>query len=186
MPYATGVVDAFFMNAIEFVARKSDRLYASMQDGATVHGIEAVTVEVEGTSVSSPMVNVSYAVSIDPEDVRNTNLEALHTAVQTAAASKLDQVRDSYASYLDEAVAAVGHTEQISKETFGWDTVFELLEKVEWAEGADGRVHPPQALFGAAVPELPEMTPDEERRMQQIDEMKQEEHVARRRSRRLR
>lgn len=179
-------VDTFFGNAIEFIARKSDRVYASMHDGASVDGIDAVTVEVAGTSVASPMVNVSYAVPIDPEDVRNTNLEALHAAVQTAAESKLDQVLEAYTNYLDEALAAVGHNVRISKDTFGWGAMFELLEKVEWAEGADGRVHAPQGLFGDAVPELPKMTPDEERRIKAIDDRKQQEHVARRRSRRLR
>lgn len=178
--------DSFFSNAIEYVARLSDPVYAAMSTGDAREDIDGVTVEVNGTSVVSPMVHITYEIPIDPEDVRNTNLEALHAAVHEAALSKLAQVKDTYGAYLDAALDAVGHNLKIPKDSFGWDTVFDMLERVEWAEGADGRLHPPQQLTGAAIPNLPPMTLEQELRMQQIDAQKQEEYVARRRSRRLR
>jgi hypothetical protein len=178
-------VDSFFWNAIEHVARISEPLYAAMSSG-DLQDVDGVTVEVNGTSVVSPMVHVTYEIPIDPEDVRNTNLGALHAAIHMAASSKLNQVKDAYGTYMDSALDAVGHNLKIPQDSFGWDTVLGILAIVEWAEGADGKLHPPRQLTGAAVPDLPPLTPEQELRMQQIDAQKQEEHVARRRSRRLR
>lgn len=178
--------DVFFWNAIEFVARASDRLYAVMSKHTIRGDMDGVTVEIEGKTVESPMVPIAYEIPISYDDVRNTNLVALNTAIHTAAMSKLEQVATAYNDYIDAATDAVGHNVQLTKDNYNWNTVLDLLEKVEWAEGTDGQVHAPQQLTGANVPPLPEMTAEQELRLQKIALEKQEEHVARRRSRRLR
>lgn len=178
--------DAFFWHAIEFVARASDPLYAVMSKHTLRGDMDGVIVEIEGKTVESPMVPIAYEIPISYDDVRNTNLVALNTAIHAAALSMLEQVAAAYNDYMDVATDAVGHNVQLTKDNYNWDTVLDLLEKVEWAEGTDGQVHAPQQLAGANVPRLPEMTAEQARRLQKIGLEKQEEYVARRRSRRLR
>ncbi len=183
--YSTATLNLFH-NAIEHLARAMDPVYGAMESGLGTDGIEAVAVDVEGVSVESPMVNVSYAIDIDPEDVRHVRLGEFHVAALEAATSRLEQVAQSYQDYLDAATAAVGNHRTIPKGAFNWDTVLDLLEQVEWTEGADGMVHPPRAVVGSALPELGEKTPQQVFREALINHSKQEEHVARRRRRRLR
>lgn len=185
-PDYDAAVERFFWDAVEHTANQVDPVYAYMSKHSIDPNVGGVRVEIAGKVVESPMVSVQYEFTIEHADIRETNLEALRTVIHSTAISKLEQVAEAYSEYMDVAADAVGNNVKLSKDTFTWDTVLDLLEKVEWSEGTDGRVHPPRQISGANVPPLPDRTPEQQRRLEQIDVKKQEEHVARRRSRRLR
>lgn len=185
-PEYDAAVERFFWDAVELTASHVDPVYAYMSNHSINPNVEGVSVEIAGKTVKSPMVPVQYEFVLEYADIRDTNLEALKTVIHSAAMSKLEQVSAAYNEYMDDATDAVGNNVQLNKDTFTWDTVLDLLEKVEWSEGTDGRVHAPRQYSGAKVPKLPDMTPEQQLRMEQIDAKKQEDYVARRRSRRLR
>lgn len=172
--------------AIDRLARRLSPVYAAMETFVPSKGVEAVVVEVEGVSVASPIVNIHYEHLVDPEDVRTTNLAALEELLIKAAEQKIEQSAQAYNDYLDEATKAVGNNASLSARDFNWDTMLDLMAEAEWREGPDGQVHPPRMTAGDAVPALPEMTEKQQARADALIKEKRDEHLARRRSRRLR
>jgi hypothetical protein len=172
--------------AVDRLARRLSPVYAAMETFVPSKGVEAVVVDVDGVSVASPIVNIRYEHRVDPEDVQTTNLVALEEILVKAAEQRIEQSAQAYNDYLDEATKAVGNNASLHAQDFNWDTMLDLMAKAEWREGPDGQVHPPKMTAGDAVPALPEMTEEQRARADALMKEKRDEHMARRRSRRLR
>jgi hypothetical protein len=169
--------------AVGLVASRKSPVHGAVEMFIPPDGIEEVTVDVAGQSVKSPIVQFRAEVEIDPEAVRRTDLDEMLRAIESAADQRLEQTRLALDAYMDEATAAVGNHASVKKEDVTWDWVLDQFERVEWAEGPDGLVYPP---LPHGLDSLPQLTSAQQERLQALVQSKQDEHVARRRSRRLR
>jgi hypothetical protein len=97
----------------------------------------------------------------------------------------------AFYQYVGAATEAVGNSMQAKRGQLDWDTILDAWETVEWSEDDTGIVRPPtRVVAGSATgfdpSNLPEPTAEQRKRFFNMLVRKQEEHVSRRRSRRLR
>jgi len=176
-------LEQFTSWAIGLVAARKSPVYGAVEMFIPPDGVDGVSVDIAGQSVKSPMIRLKTEVPIDPEAVRRTDLNEMVRLIEMAADDRIEQTREALDAYMNEATAAVGNNVTVKRWDITWDWILDQYEKIEWAEGSDGLVHPP-SLHG--IDSLPELTSTQQERLQAIVQRKQDEHVARRRSRRLR
>lgn len=183
LPEVGGAVDQFVTWAVDRRARSKSRIYAAVETFVPPEGIEGVIVEVAGESIPSPVMHLTYSMTYDPEDVRNTNLEAFRVLVEEAAEQRVRSLESAYEDHIEQSAAVVGNSVSVSRDELTWDWLLDMFEKVEWQEGADRQLSPPRPTASMG---LPRPTEAQNERYQQIWKAKQDEHMARRRGRRVR
>jgi hypothetical protein len=169
--------------AIGQVAARKSPVYGAVEMFIPPDGVDEVSLDIAGQSVKSPMIHLKTEVPIDPEAVRRTDLNEIVRLIEAAANDRIEQTREAIDAYMNEATAAVGNHVTVKQWDITWDWILDQYEKVEWVEGSDGLVYPP-SLHG--IESLPELKSTQQDRLQAMVQRKQDEHVARRRSRRLR
>jgi hypothetical protein len=183
-------VAEFVRVAVDGLMSDADPIYASLRRRPLPEGVDRVRVEVGDVSTTSPEVHMSERLEIQRSDVVAGNLEEFHHALAQIAESHLVQFMRPFFEHVGDAAAAVRNSMTLQGATLGWDDVLDAWERVEWAVDATGHVHPPQIVAGSAVlarlRELPALTVEQQQRAAAIATRKQEEHVSRRRGRRLR
>lgn len=164
--------------------------YASMRRARVPEGVSLISVQASGATISSPEVQLSEEVQLDRDDVMEGTLERFHEVIAIIAQAHLEQFMRPFYEYVGQAAEAVGNSTQFDAATFSWDSLLDAAEQVEWAVDDLGRVLPPTVRAGADMQKkldaLPEMTEQQRQRMVEMVLAKQEAHVSRRRSRRLR
>jgi hypothetical protein len=92
--------------------------------------------------------------------------------------------------HVGTAVSAVGNSVDLSGKKLTWDRILDIFEQIEWMPNDQGMVQKPTMQMGTDARKifdaLPEPTAEQQERMRRIAEAKQEAHVSRRHSRRLR
>ena len=179
----------FLRHVVEAQMSASDRIYASIGRVPFPEGVASVRVEVGDARTTSPEVHMSELVSVERSDVLEGNLEEVHNAVAPIAEAYLEQFMIPFFEHAGEAAEAVGNSMALDSPRLGWDEVLDAWEKVELAVDAAGRVQPPQMVAGPEVADQfrdQVMTEAQQRRATELALRKQEDHVSRRRSRRLR
>ncbi len=170
--------------------RAADPIYAGLRRRMLPEGVSEVRVDVGDASVASPEVLLSREVEVAHSDVLAGNLEQFHDVVQQVAETHLEQFMRPFFEHVGEAAAAVGNTMDLDGASLTWDALLDAAEVPEWAVDAAGQVHAPTMVAGDAVlarlRALPPMTPEQQERAALQVMRKQEEHVSRRRGRRLR
>lgn len=133
---------------------------------------------------------MTESVEIRRDDVITGELEMMHDAIARIAESHLAQFMAPFFEHVADAAGAVGNSMDLSGGAFGWDALLDAFEKVQWMPDTTGRIKPPQVHAGKLVLQriqnLPDFTPEQKQRWADMQRRKQEEHVSRRRSRRLR
>lgn len=187
--YDEAVVE-FVRLAIDGLMSDADPIYASLRRVPLPEGVVTVHVEVGDASTTSPQVQMKEQVQIQRADVVQGNLEQFHDALGQIAESHLTQFMRPFFEHVGDAAEAVGNSITLRGATLGWDDLLDASEKTEWAVDATGNVRPPQIVAGSAVVarlrELPALTAEQQQRVAAMMTRKQEEHVSRRRGRRLR
>lgn len=180
----------FVAEAIHAAMSEMDSIYASLRRSVLPEGVRRIRVQVEGAETSSPEVLLSELVELDRADTVAGNLERFHEAIVVIATAHLAQFMRPFFEYVGDAAESVGNSMDFSGREFGWDQLLDAYEKTEWAADHSGLVRPPQITAGSAVAEklrnIALRTPEQDERLRQMWVRKQEEHDARRRSRRLR
>jgi hypothetical protein len=183
-------VAEFVRHAVESLMSAADPIYASLRRLPLPEGVVSIRVEVGDARTTSPEVQMSERVEIQRSDVVEGNLEEFHIALAQIADSHLLQFMRPFFEHVGDAAEAVGNTMTVEGSAMSWDDVLDAWEKVEWAVDRAGRVRQPQMVVGSEVAarleELPNPTVQQQQRAESISMRKQEEHVSRRRSRRLR
>ncbi len=183
-------IAVFVGDAVHAVMAASDDVYAGLRRMPMPEGVTSVRVQVDEAVTDSPEVEMSEIVEVRRDDVVAGELEMMHDAIVRIAESHLAQFMAPFFEHVGDAAGAVGNTVDLAGDAFGWDGLLDAFEQVRWMADAAGRVRAPQIHAGALAAErirgLPARTPEQEQRWADMQGRKQEEHVSRRRSRRLR
>ena len=189
-PDYVAATEAFVSEAVHQIMVASDSIYAGLRRRSLPEGVSTVAVMTEGAVVTSPEVNLQEGATVNRADVLTGNLDALHAVVEKLAQSYLRQFIPTMLAYVGEAAESVGNTMDLSGADLSWPILLDALEKVEWQPDEVGKVQQPQIVAGPEtiqrIRDLGEMPADQQARLAAIKARKQEEHVSRRRSRRLR
>ncbi|MDA3637534.1 MULTISPECIES: hypothetical protein [Rhodococcus] len=183
-------VNQFVQQAINSIMGASNLLISTLGGGGPLpEGVsQKVVVQAGGTSVISPTVLLQHEAELPSDRLRQGNLDAMHEFIFETAESYANQFAEPLNTHFDEALAAVGNSIQLKKDDFSWDTILDALEKVDWLP-IDGTVRQPAMHIGsdlrAVLEAQGEPTDAHQERLEGIFQRKQEEHVSRRRSRRL-
>jgi len=187
-PELDGAMLRFVSDAVDSQMAE-DPIYGQLRRMPLPEGVTAVSVEVDQTTVDSPPVPMQHSNSLTTDFV-DGNFEELHRIVLEMAESFLEQYLPAFFQHVETAVETVGNSLDLSGEKLGWDRLLDAYELVEWAPDDRGLVRPPQIYAGseaaAKIDALPDWTPAQRERFIAMAVNKQEEHVSRRRSRRLR
>lgn len=179
----------FVSDAVD-ASMAEDPIFARLLRLPLPEGVTGVSVEVDQTALDSPSVPMEHSDSVTTADLVEGNFEELHRIVLEMADSFLGQYLPAFFQHLTTAVESVGNSLDLSGEELGWERILDAFEQVEWGPDDRGSVQPPQIHAGAAVrakiEALPDWTPTQRRRFVEMWISKQEAHVSRRRSRRLR
>lgn len=179
----------FMQDAVESAMNASDTLYARLTPRVLPEDVRQVRVDVEGSSTPSPSVHMSSIAQVVRDDVIQGNMEQLNAVVEKIAHEHLFQFMPAFFDHVGTAAEAVGNSVDLSNERLTWDRLLDQYERVEWAENERGHVEPPQLAVGdpeGLLQRLGDFTEENQRRWASIQVRKEEEHVSRRRSRRLR
>lgn len=183
-------IAAFVSDAVHAVMSASDDVYAGLRRMPLPEGVTTIRVQVDEAVTDSPEVQMTETVETRRDDVVAGELELMHDAVARIAESHLAQFMAPFFEHVGDAASAVGNSVDLAGDAFGWDGLLDAFEQVRWTPDATGRVRPPQMHAGDPVVErirgLPDFTPEQTQRWADMQRRKQEEHVSRRRSRRLR
>lgn len=183
------IAERFINDAVSAMMGELNPTFAGMSRRRMPEGTQLIRVDVDGTETSSPRIAMSAEVSIAREDIVEGNLEALHEFVAHVADSYLSQFMPVFFEHISDAVSAVGNSVELPMSTLSWDDILDSLEHVEWSVDQFDNVMPPTITAGIAIHERlmsQRKTPEQLDRWNRIRAAKQEEHVSRRRSRRLR
>ena len=190
-PALTKAVSQFMYTAVNAVMAAQNPLMGALGGGGLLpEGVSSgVVVQAGGASVASPSVALSHEADLPESDLRAGHLGAFDEVVASIASTWSEQFRKPLEEHFNKALGAVGNNVEVKKEEFGWDAVLDALEKVEWLP-KDGVVQQPQMMLGADMEAMlvsrGDPTAEQNERLRQIFERKQEEYVSRRRSRRIR
>ena len=180
----------FFRDAVNSTMTQLDPNYGALRRVPMPEGVSSISVQVADSETPSPVVAMSQPVEVVRDDVIAGNLEAFHNIVAAVAGSHLETFMTAFYAHLGDAVAAVGNSVDLSGEKLAWDRILDLYEQIEWIPNDLGVVQQPTMQMGTeakkAFEALPEMTDGQKARFARIAQEKQEDHVSRRRSRRLR
>lgn len=183
-------IAAFVSDAVNAVMAASDDVYAGLRRMPLPEGVTTIRVQVGEAVTDSPEVKMTETVEIRRDDVVAGEIEMMHDAVARIATSHLAQFMAPFFEHVGDAADAVGNSVDLAGGAFGWDVLLDAFEQARWMPDATGQVKPPQVHVGAVVDErtrgLPALTPEQEARCADMQRRKQEDHVSRRRSRRLR
>lgn len=178
----------FTAEAVDAAMSESDPLYRSLRRVKFPEGVTGAIVEVDSTRTESPIVSMREQLEVAREDVLEGNLEQLHGAIRTIAESYLGQFMPAFFEHIGDAAEAVGNSVDLTDEELTWGRVIDLVEMTEWGEDEEGWVQPPRMVTGqtSLQERLGPWSDEEQRRWIELYLSKQEAHVSRRRSRRLR
>jgi hypothetical protein len=182
-------VDEFVRRAIHGLMSHAAPTYAAMNRRKLPEGVDVVEVQVAGQTTVSPNIAASQLIGVDYSDVIEGNLEELHAILAQIADSLAPQVMIPIFDHIAEAAKAVGNAVDAEDRPLSWDLLLELMERAEWRADDAGQVQLPTLTMHPDVlkrlQKIP-LTSANAERLESIAQRKQEEHVSRRRSRRLR
>lgn len=188
-PELERVASQFVSDAVDAVMAE-DSIFGRLRRLELPEGVTGVSVEVDQSALDSPSVALQHLNQVTTQDLIEGNLEELHRILIEMADAFLSQYMPRFFDHLGDAVDSVGNTMALEGKPLSNDDILEAFERVEWAADEHGIVRPPQihAAPGVAakLDALPELTDVQQARWIAMYERKQEEHVSRRRSRRLR
>lgn len=178
-----------FWSAVD-VRMAEDPIFAGLRNVRLPEGVRGVSVEIDDSSLDSPQVPMEHTDRVQTVDLTNGHLEEFHRIVLAMAENFLAQSLPSFFDHLDTAVTSVGNNLDLSGGPLSRDDILDAFDRVEWGVDDYGMVQPPQMIAGPDVVKkveaLPDWTDEQKRRWVGMAIRKQEEHVSRRRGRRLR
>jgi hypothetical protein len=182
-------VTDLFWTAVD-LRMAEDPIFGGIGRSRLPEGVHAVSVEIDDSSLDSPQVPMEHTDRVQTRDLTHGNFEEFHRIVLAMADNFLAQSLPSFFNHLDTAVTSVGNSLDLSGKPLSRDDILDAFDKVEWGVDDYGLVQPPQMIAGpdvvAKVEALPDWTDEQKRRWVEMTSRKQEEHVSRRRGRRLR
>lgn len=182
-------VEELFWTAVD-MRMAEDPIFARLGRSQLPEGVRGISVEIDDSSLDSPQVPMEHSDRVDTAQLTGGEMEEFHRIVLAMADSFLAQSLPSFFDHIGAAADSVGNNIDMSGRPLTRDDILDAFDKVEWGVDDSGVVRPPQMIAGpdvvAKVDALPAWTEEQKARWVVMVNRKQEEHVSRRRSRRLR
>jgi hypothetical protein len=123
------------------------------------------------------------------DDIRSSSADALAEQMDGAADQNLSIVMPHFFDMLSRTCQAAGTVSNAGGKPFSFEMLLEGLEKIDISFDEKGKPELPTLVMGPAVAAqvraLPPITPDQQKRLDDLIERKRKEHYARRRDRKL-
>ena len=143
-----------------------------------------------GEVVQSSPVMMAAKFVLRYDDMRSSSADALAEQMDSAADQNLSVVMRHLFDLLARTCQAAGTAFDAGGKPFSFDVFLSGLENIEISFDADGKPELPTMVMGPQMAEqiraLPPVTPEQQKRLDELIERKRKEHYARRRHRKLR
>ncbi len=190
MPFKVPEYDSafrsFFGEAVHELAAARSGLVSEMPIEESPGALGSVIQDREGNDVDLSSKAVQMEITLDANDVRDGDPEALLLLIDSVSEQLSGGLDRSMLGFLEKVTDATGNVVDAGGKKFSFELYMEMLEKVELGLTEDGElsiptlvIHPNQAA------KVEPLTPEQQERPQNFKEEKLEELLARRRSSRL-
>ena len=193
VPFALYEYDAAFAQFFSATVRTLARVRSPiLREMPFVEGPAAVGSRVrdrEGMDVVLEPGETNSEVNMDLNAVREGDYEKLYAELDQASESLAEQLVGLLVENLNKVTEGTGNVVDAGGKPLSFDVIYEALEKVEFSIDENDELVMPQVLMGpdqyGKVKDLPPLTPQQQRMLDELKERKREEALARRRRRRL-
>ena len=190
MPFALPDYDLACAHVISRVtkdiARASDPVLSQIKV-VPMKGTVSSVVETRGKmALDLPAEPVGFELGVKAEDVRDGNFEALQVKIAEAADGYAEQLAKMFFGSMSKITTATGKTINAKGGPLTFEMFYEMLDKMEWKLDENDELSTPSLVIHPdMVPRLPQQTPDQLKKIEELKARKLEELLAKRRRRRL-
>lgn len=193
MPFALYEYDAafgrFFSQTMRVLAQAYSPLLAQMHFIEMPGTVGSRVRDRQGMDIVLDPGKTSTEVTSDLKAVRAGDYERLYEAMYESAGSMAEQLVGHFVESMGKVTEGTGNVTDAGGRPFGFDVLYETLEKLEFSVDENDElvmpslvIHPTQA---EKLRDLPPLTDEQQRKLDELKERKREEALARRRRRRL-
>jgi hypothetical protein len=193
MPFALYEYDAafgrFFSQTMRVLAQAYSPLLAEMRFIEMPGTVGSRVRDRQGMDIVLDPGKISTEVTSDLKAVRAGDYERLYEAMHESADSMAEQLVGYFVEGMGKVTEGTGNVTDAGGRPFGFDVLYETLEKLEFSVDENDELvmpslvmHPTQA---EKLRDLPPLTDEQQRKLDELKERKREEALARRRRRRL-
>jgi hypothetical protein len=180
--------ERFVHEAVSELARQRSPLLAQIPRETVSGASGSVVDQRDGDPLELTSEPVEYGYSMNAEAVREGDFDAFMVQLDSASDELAEGLVGLLVSSMTKITDYTGQKVDAGGE-FSVEVVYEAYEQMEWALGDDGEICIPQMVMhpdlAKRVAELPPQTDEQKVRFEALKARKNEEALARRRSRRL-
>lgn len=193
MPFALPEYDAafgrFFSQTMRVLAQAYSPLLAQMHFIEMPGTVGSRVRDRQGMDIILDPGETSTEITSDLKAVRAGDYERLHEAMYESADSMTEQLVGHFVETMGKVTEGTGNVTDAGGRPFGFDVLYEMLEKLEFSVDENDELVMPSLLMHPTQAEklrdLPPLTDEQQRKLDELKERKREEELARRRRRRL-
>ena len=193
MPFALHEYDAafgrFFSQTMRVLAQASSPLLGQMPFVEMPGTVGSRVRDRQGMDIVLDPGKTSTEVTSDLKAVRDADYEQLYQAMFESADAMAEQLVGYFVESIGKVTEGTGNVVDAGGRPFGFEVLYETLEKLEFSVDEKGELVMPSLVMNPADAEklrdLPPLTDEQQRMLDDLKERKREEALARRRRRRL-
>ena len=193
MPFALPEYDAafgrFFSQTMRVLAQAFSPLLAQMSFIEMPGTVGSRVRNRQGLDIVLDPGKTSTEVTSDLKAVRAGDYERLYEAMYESADSMAEQLVGHFVESMGKVTEGTGNVTDAAGRPFGFDVLYEALENLEFSVDENDELVMPSLLMHPTQAEklrdLPPLTDEQQRKLDELKERKRKEALARRRRRRL-
>lgn len=192
-PFALHEYDAafsrFFSQTMRVLAQAHSPLLAQMRFVEVPGTLGTRVRDRQGMDVVIDPGKAATEVSSDFDAIRNGDYEELYDTMFASADVMAEQLVGYLVESMGKLTEGTGNVVDAGGRRFGFDVLYETLEKLEFSLDENDELVMPSLVMNPAdaekLKDLPPLTDEQQRKLDELRERKKEEALARRRRRRL-
>jgi hypothetical protein len=193
MPFALHEYDAafgrFFSQTMRVLAQAHSPLLAQMRFVEMPGTVGSRIRDRQGMDIVLDPGKTSTEVTSDLKAVRDGDYERLYEAMFESADAMAEQLVGYFVESMGKVTEGTGNVVDAGGRPFGFEVLYETLEKLEFSVDENDELVMPSLVMNPAdaqrLRDLPPLTNEQQRKLDELKERKREEALARRRRRRL-
>lgn len=193
MPFALHEYDVafgrFFSQTMRVVAQAYSPLLAQMRFVEMPGTVGSRVRDRQGMDIVLDPGKTSTEVTADLTAVRDGDYEQLYEAMFESADAMAEQLVGYFVESMGKVTEGTGNVVDAGGRPFAFEVLYETLAKLEFSVDENDELVMPSLVMNPADAEklrdLPPLTDEQQRMLDQLKERKREEALARRRRRRL-
>ena len=189
MPFALPEYESaftmFMVETIQDLARSRSPILSMIEVEEQYSTVASRIRDRDGMNLDLPEQMAGFAMSIDADAVRTTDVEAFAIEADRASEALEKDLLSMVFGTISTITEATGNV-VTSSGGFRFDAFYEALDTMEWSLTDDGELSlPTLVMHPDAVKKVPDPTPEQLEKIESLKQRKHEELLARRRRRRL-